>query len=432
MKKVLVITSHFPPSNLAGVHRSRLFVKHLEKFGWKPILLTVDEKYYEERLDPDILKLVDSTLSIHKVEAFPLTKPRLLGDLGIRAGWHLWRKAVQLVRSEQIDFVYILIPSFYLALLGRFIRHSTGVPFGIDYIDPWVHVFPGSQHQFSRHWWSTRVASWLEPWAVRHARLITGVAAGYYEPVFERNPRLKKDAIQGAMPYGGEVADHQALRHIHLNQYLFEKRADKIQLIYAGAMLPKAYKPLEQIFKSLQANPAYADRIELHFIGTGSRVNDPTSFNIKPLAEQYQLWKSTVFEYPARLAYLHVLAHLERADGVFILGSTEPHYTPSKSYQGVLSGKPILAVLHQASTAVEVLTSARAAVVLAFNGEAGLERIEQQFGETLDSYLQFQATFQPNQVRLDLFEAYSAESVTRQLASLLDQALDKERKATSS
>ncbi len=43
------------------------------------------------------------------------------------------------------------------------------------------------------------------------------------------------------------------------------------------------------------------------------------------------------------------------ADGVFILGSTEPHYTPSKPYQGVLSGKPILAVLHKESTAVNVI-----------------------------------------------------------------------------
>ena len=47
-KKVLIIATHFPPSNLAGIHRSRLFAQHLPSFGWTPIILTVDEKYYEE------------------------------------------------------------------------------------------------------------------------------------------------------------------------------------------------------------------------------------------------------------------------------------------------------------------------------------------------------------------------------------------------
>jgi len=42
-KKVLIISSSFPPSNLAAVHRSRLFAQHLPSFGWEPIILTVDE-----------------------------------------------------------------------------------------------------------------------------------------------------------------------------------------------------------------------------------------------------------------------------------------------------------------------------------------------------------------------------------------------------
>jgi hypothetical protein len=43
MKKILIITPHYPPSNLAAVHRSRLFAQHLPSFGWEPVILTVDE-----------------------------------------------------------------------------------------------------------------------------------------------------------------------------------------------------------------------------------------------------------------------------------------------------------------------------------------------------------------------------------------------------
>ena len=57
MKKILIISPHFPPSNLAAVHRSRLFAQHLPAFGWEPIILTVHEKFYEERLDHNLEKL---------------------------------------------------------------------------------------------------------------------------------------------------------------------------------------------------------------------------------------------------------------------------------------------------------------------------------------------------------------------------------------
>lgn len=422
MPKVLILAPHFPPCNLAGVHRSRLFVKHLAKFGWDPIVLAVHEKHYEHKLDFDLLSLVDPTLPIYKVDAFPLTKPRLIGDLGIRAFWQLYRKAKQLIRTEAIDFVYIPIPSFYIALLGRLLHRSTGVAYGIDYIDPWVHEFPGSQKRFSRHWWSTRVATWLEPLAVKHARLITGVAEGYYQAVLERNPHLKEQAICGAMPYGGEVEDHRAVQQAKRQPYLFGEKTNRIRLVYAGAMLPKAYAPLERVFRVLAQHPTWQNLLEFQFIGTGSRVDDPTSYNIRPLAEQYGLWNTVVIEHPARIPYLDVLIHLEHADGVFILGSTEPHYTPSKSYQGVLSGKPILAILHDQSTAVNVLRQSNAAVVLDFAGEAGLDHIESQLETVLDRYHTFRQAFDPKQVRMDLFHAYSAEAVTQTLASLLDQA----------
>ena len=50
---------------------------------------------------------------------------------------------------------------------------STGIKYGIDYIDPWVHHFPGSEQLFSRHWFSTQLAKLLEPVAVKKAVLIT-------------------------------------------------------------------------------------------------------------------------------------------------------------------------------------------------------------------------------------------------------------------
>jgi hypothetical protein len=421
LKKILILYPHFPPSNLSGVHRARLFAQHLPEFGWETIILTVHEKYYEENLDKNLEKLLPARLRIEKVDACHITKPRLIGDIGLRAFFQLYKRAKQIIKLEKIDFLYIPIPSFYCALLGRWLHYSTHIKYGIDYIDPWVHKFPGSDKFFSRHWISTKIAALLESVAVKKASLITGVAEGYYKAVKDGNPHLLQQAIFGAMPYGGEIGDHEQLKQIEVTPYLFKKKAGKIQFVYAGAMLPKGYGPLERVLQSIRSNPELFCGIEFHFIGTGKLANDADSFNIKALAEKYNLWQINIFEYPKRIPYLDVLVHFNIADAVFILGSTEPHYTPSKTYQGVLSKKPVLAILHTESTAVEILRSSGAGLVLSFNGEEDLAIIRNSFAGFMESFLLFAKDYDAAQIKMELFEQYSAKNITRQLVDLLNK-----------
>ena len=420
MKKILIISPHFPPSNLAGVHRSRLFAQHLPLFGWEPVVLTVDEKYYEEEPDWNLSKLLPKDLRIEKARALDLTKSRLIGDIGLRAFFQLYKKAKELIKTEKIDFLYIPIPSFYVALLGRWLHATTGVKYGIDYIDPWVHYFPGSDKLFSRHWLSTRIANFLEPIAVKKASLITGVAEGYYKGVIERNPGLVNKCVFGAMPYGGEVKDHEKIKELNVEPYLFSAEPAKIRLVYAGAMLPKAFEPLEMIFQSIKNNPSDFSDIEFHFIGTGKTPGDENGFSIKPLAIKYNLWQTIVFEYPKRIPYLDVLVHLNASSGVFILGSTEPHYTPSKVYQAVLSSKPLLAVLHKNSSAVNVIRKTGTGVVLPFD-EINLLSIKNEFPLAINEYKQMASSYNLNNTNMDAFQTYSAANVTKQLADLLNE-----------
>jgi hypothetical protein len=420
MKKILIISPHFPPSNLTGVHRARLFANHLREFGWEPVLLTVHEKYYEEQLDTDLVKLLPPELRIEKVNALRAGRPRIVGDIGLRGFFPLYRRAKELIRREKIDFLYIPIPSFYIALLGRWLHRSTGIRYGIDYIDPWVHAFPGSDRLFSRAWMSKIMAQLLEPIAVKKASLITGVAEGYYRGVLQRNPRLGGRCIVGAMPYGGEKADHEKVKLIDRKPYLFSRNPGKLTLVYAGTLLPKAYQPLEAILQAIGDDRAAFSEVEIHFIGSGRTFDDPEGYTVKPLAERYGLWNTVIFEYPKRIPYLDVLVHLDAADGIFVLGSTEPHYTPSKIYQGILAGKPMLAVLHQASTAVSILRASRAGVVLAFDGETPAQ-IRPAWLSAFREFVAFARAFAPQQIDAAAFEPFSASAITGQLAGLLNK-----------
>jgi hypothetical protein len=421
LKKIIIVSPHFPPSNLAAVHRSRLFAQHLPKFSWEPIILTVSEKYYEEELDYNLLSLLPKELRVIKTDAIS-TKPfRLIGDIGIRGFYHIYKSILNLTKTEKIDFLYIPIPSHFTALLGRLVYEKTGVKYGIDYIDPWVHQWPGTEKRFSKHWWSMKLGEWLEPIAVKNASLITGVAEGYYKDVFERNPHLKGKCIHIGMPYGGEKEDVKVLKTLNLQPYLFEKREGILDFVYGGAMLPKAFKPLEMIMKAISANRLAFDRIRIHFIGSGKSPNDADGYNIRDLAIKYKLWKTVFFEYPKRIPYLDVLTHLNVADGAFILGSTEPHYTPSKVYQAVLSEKPIFAILHSDSTACNVIESTAAGVVLKFAGLNDLNFIEENFQSCWNKYINFIKTYDIKNLDFSVFDQYSAYEVTKTLAKQLDK-----------
>jgi len=437
---------------------------------------------------------------IEKVSAYNISSPRVIGDIGLRAFFQLRKRACELLQSEKIDFVYIPIPSFYTALIGPYLYKKTGVPYGIDYIDPWVHHFPGSDKLFSRHWFSTQLAKILEPIALKHASLITGVSEGYYTPVLERNPHLKKQSITAAMPYGGEERDHEYVRRQTLEvrrEMLVDRRetldvrgdvshewrdvgpedmqhetfnsstlqplqlsstlqlpqpSSTFRFVYAGALLPKAIKPLEKIVESLASLHAFSptshvsplgpnvsrltsnisrlstnisrlssnisrltSNVSFHFIGTSNKI--------KPLAEKYGLWNSIVFEHPDRIPYLDVLKNLESADGIFILGSTEPHYTPSKVYQAVLSKKPILAVLHEHSSAVNILRDSKAGIVVTMNGEEDLNTLGIRFINDLESYLLWTKSFDPAAVNKQAFEPYTAKSVTKVLVEALNKLI---------
>jgi hypothetical protein len=349
---------------------------------------------------------------------------RLVGDIGVRAlPWQLRVLDRLIVRSE-IDFVHITIPSCYSALLGELLYRRHRFPFGIDYIDPWVHVWPGTEKRFSKAWLSCRLANRLEPWAVKNAALITAVAPGYYQPVLERNPHLSGRCVSAAMPYGSSDSDYAILAKAPRETFLFPKDDGRFHVVYAGAMLPKAYAVLERFLEALAAlrdsRSEVMRRLRVHFVGTGNSPNDPNGFNIRPQVCRFGL-EHWVSEHPHRIGYVDVLNHLAHASAILILGSTEPHYTPSKLYQAVQARRPAFALLHEQSTAVGVLRETLAGRVVTFTQH----RLPDAGGlaNALADFVR-DPQYSAERVRWATFDACSARNSARVLADAVDRALE--------
>jgi hypothetical protein len=227
------------------------------------------------------------------------------------------------------------------------------------------------------------------------------------------------------MPYGNSARDFEIIARRPHEAYLFDPNDGAFHMIYAGAMLPRAYRVLDCLFAGLALMrteyPDLFSRLRIHFVGTGKSPNDSVGHNILPRAARLCL-QEMITEHPQRIPYIDVLSHLVQASAILILGSTEAHYSPSKIYQSVQAKRPIFAFLHAASTANQVLESSNGGVVIPIT-ETRLPE-PRYLASRLAAFVS-DPQYDPSQVTWSKFEAYSARESTRKLALALEAALER-------
>src|SRR5262245_48467658 len=196
MRRVLMVSPHFPPDSSAASHRVRLLAPHLASAGWTPTVVTLEASAYEGRLDRDLAALVPPSLEVVRASAWSPSTTRWagLGDLGLRAFTGLRRTCARLLTGLRYDALFITVYPVYPALLGPRLKATFGVPFVLDYQDPWVGAWGRSvgggpagavdwKSRASRH-----LGVWLEPRAVGGADAIVAVSQGTIDGIVERIP----------------------------------------------------------------------------------------------------------------------------------------------------------------------------------------------------------------------------------------------------
>ena len=354
MRTVLIIYPHWPPSNLVGVHRIRLVANHLKEQGWHPIVLTVHESHYEHDPVPELNQLVDSSVEVIKTSARPvrhLFGNRLIGDLGVRAFGALRDAAQTLLSTRTIDFIWFSVPSWYPPLMGPRLFRKFGVPYGIDYQDPWIHPLPEGTSRFSRARLTQRLAQLLEPQVLKDCQLITAINPAYIDGIAARHPEL--DGVpRCTFQLGFDEQDHTV--DIGASP---PWPSDAQTLLYAGAYLPLSEPFHRALFRALRKGVnkgTVPNKICLVYIGTG-RPDLP----LTAIAQEENV-EPHVLEMPDRISFLSIQSLLKQTHGILIVGSPEPHYSASKVFQCILANRPLLALLHDESEALDILRQCNA------------------------------------------------------------------------
>lgn len=426
MRRVLIIAPSFTPSSNPPTHRVRFFARHLPEFGWQPEVLATDPRYYEEPADADIERLVPAGLRVTRAGALPARVTRRLGvgDLGMRTYFPMLRALRTICRERRPDLLLIPGPPWHTFRLGPVAAREFGIPYVLDYIDPWVQPAAAEDGWRSKAYWFRQMALALEPAAVRGASHIVAVSDGTNAGVRARYPELPVERFTG-LPYGFEASDFDALRARPRHNPYWRADDGNLHFAYVGAMLPQGYETLRALFAAVrllrERGSSVGRRLRLHFFGTTYEPN-PKRGLVEPHAGAAGIG-DIVSEHPARIPYLDALNVLCQADGILGLGSSERHYTASKIFPCILARRPLLAVYHEASSVCEIVRGAKAGRLVTYGDVERAERRVEQIAGALEA-LVAPGGYDPDAVRWDAFEQYSARNMTQQLAARFDAVLD--------
>ena len=383
MRRCLIVSPHFPPSTLAGVHRARHLAKHLPAHGWEPAVIAVDPAHHVEAQDPELRALVSADLRIIETGALPVrwTAPfGLRGEIGLRGFFHLRAAIAAELGARRPEVVLITGSPFYPLLLARWITRRWGIPVVLDLQDPWASKEGAGRPRWSKSWFAHRLAVALEPRALRGASWVTSVSERQNADLVERYGWLDL-ARTSAIPIGGDPADYASLHDAPAPDELA-----KLTFSYVGTALPRAAPLLAILFEGLALlrarTPEVAARLRLQFVGTSNQPGLSTDYRVMALAQKAGVGE-LVTEQPGRVPYLDALRILAGTHAVLMIGSDEPHYTASKVYPALMSGRPFLSIFHAASSAHAILSAAGGGIALAYDDEVNRAALVDEVAKAL-------------------------------------------------
>ena len=435
MRRVLLVSPHFPPDSSAGAHRVRLLAPHLPGRGWDPTVLTVDSRDYEGRLDPGLAALVSPSLRVIRTRAWPARWTRRLGvgDLGIRALPGLARACSRLLERERFDAVVVTVYPTYPALLGPWLKRRYEIPFVLDYQDPWIgewgrSVGPGPDGAPDlKSRLSRALATRLERRVVRATDAITAVSRATHEQVLARYPEVRRVPC-AAIPLGGEPTDLDRVRAARGANPHFDPGDGDVHLCCVGTFLPLGLETLRAVLAAVAAlhgcRPDLYARLRLHFFGTSNQRRSDAAPRVLPVARELGV-ADRVTEVAPRVDYLEALAVQVQATALLLMGSSEHHYTASRLYPALLARRPLLAVYHQASSVVGALQEiCRPPTVrlVTYDDTARAESRADAIAGELAQLIECPA-YDPADIDARALHGWSAEAMAARLAGVLDGLL---------
>lgn len=375
-RRVLIVSPHFPPVNAPDMQRVRQALPYLAAAGWDAEVLAVEPEGVDALKEPLLAAALPPHVPVHRVSVMSPRVGRWLGrgTLARRALRPMRRAGDALFGAGRFDLVFFSTTQFSVFRLGAEWRERHGVPFVLDWQDPWVTDFysrPGAPRPPGgwRYRWSQAEARRHEGACLAAASGWVGTSESYQRDLRQRYPWFS-ELPQAVIPFGFEAGDFATAARLGAAP-AFARRAGTRHIVYVGAAGPIMEPALRTLFEALR-DTRRDDRsaaTRFHFIGTSYAPADRAEPSVLPIARAQGV-AGRVEESPGRIGYFSSLQTLQAADAVLLLGSADAGYNPSKIAALLHTGKPVLAIVGSPALAERLRDLPGATVVTVGDGDA--------------------------------------------------------------
>jgi len=380
MKKVLFITYYWPPSGKASLQWPLKIIKHLPKFGWQPVVLTVENDTFSDK-DETFLKQIAEDLKVIKTKAFEpfnlykkftgkekdsnliasetiSTKNKSLAHrLSIwirmnlfipdaRIGWYFpaVKGGADFINDEKIDAIVSVGPPHTTHLIGKKLSVKYNLPHIPVFIDPWVDI--AYYQNFTRNRLTIQIDNYLEKSVLENAASSVFITETMKEDYQKKYPFLRNKAHVLYWGYSEEDFDNIKLK---------ENTDGEKVLVHAGNLF--SYQNPAKLWQQIKKEIDSGNPVRIKFIGTVDNeiVKSISSAGLDPYTN-----------YLGFLPYKKMLTEICNADFLLVC-VTEPRHVPGKLFEYLRTGKPIIAYGDNNEEVKRILEESNAGMIFGYD-----------------------------------------------------------------
>jgi len=410
VRTALLIAYHFPPlSGSSGLQRTLRFAQYLPEFGWKPIVLTVQPRAYEQ-VDERSLIQIPSGCEVVRTRCLDAGR-----HLSIRgrypaftalpdrwASWQVWgaRAGERLCRERAISALWSTYPIATAHKIGATLAARTALPWIADFRDPMAQEgYPSDP----RRW---RAFKRIEESAASSAARLVFVSPSALAMYRERYP---------ATP-----AEHFALIENGFDESSFEglaqagapRRTGPPVLLHSGIVYPSERDP-GALFEAL-GRLAASGRIRPGDFVIRFRASVHEAL-LQQLANARQV--EAFVEILPPIPYRDALREMLEADALLVMqGANCNEQIPAKLYEYLRAGRPIMGLADPHGDTGRTLAALGYPFVTTLESADAIEH-------ALPAFVQALGAGTLPIARREIVNRYSRRALTGRFAALLDDAV---------
>ena len=372
LKKLLLVSYHFPPDAEVGGLRVQKFAKYLPLYGWEPFVLSVDERYYPrkdfERVKDVNCKVFRTKMMLNPRQTYTALKSLIsfatrkkgnptqgssavidegaveLRERSVsgfkrfilsllwlpddRTGWILPAviRGQVLIKKYGIETLMTTSPPHSVQIIGYLLKRITGCRWVIDFRDAWSLVLGEKRGGVNT------IQRWLESKVIRHADVVitaTDFVRECYLKVYPDLPREKFVCI----PNGFDLED------MILAKTRNPVGDENLTISYVGELYiersPEVF--LRAVSDLVRSGKIPLDRLKLRFIG---KVRHFGRKSLQTLLSELSL--SDITEIIDQVTHMKAMEYMVNSK-ILLVFSPNPFMQPMKVFEYMACGAFIIA-----------------------------------------------------------------------------------------